>query len=64
MRLRGFVPVADVDPESGEGKEARRTKRSRPARRASVARPPVTPADRALGDDWETRVSLFGEADV
>jgi hypothetical protein len=78
MRLRGFVPVDELEPVVVPGRGARTSDRpAAPARNARrrrdglgtarskvVSRLPA--ASENVGgvvDDWETRVSLFGEAD-
>jgi len=70
MRLRGFVPVdepplpAERQPRASRGR--RRRSDGDPRDGSSVARRPHKPAE-APGsaiDDWEQRVSLFGEADA
>ena len=65
MRLRGFIPIEELEssarPDAAVAPEPR-TSRRKPT---PVAAPPVKRADRPLPvDDWETRVSLFGEADL
>ena len=65
MRLRGFVPVQELESEPGapdpdpRAARAVRPRRVRPARPAVGARKHPTPVD-----DWEARVSLFGEPDL
>ncbi|HET9852506.1 MAG TPA: hypothetical protein VFP56_08375 [Candidatus Limnocylindrales bacterium] len=66
MRLRGFVPVEELDIVDSPSREGRRPERHTDAKRARVARPRQAVGDDVGGvsDDWEQRVSLFGEADV
>lgn len=77
MRLRGFIPIEDVDPNlAGQAADPPMRRAARP-RRASggppaTGEPPArvaTPVVRRAGrrvpvDDWEARVSLFGEAEL
>jgi hypothetical protein len=65
MRLRGFVPIEELDaaaqvPRDGERRSGQRSNGVQP----SVASPPPALADNVVTiDDWERRVSLFGEAE-
>jgi hypothetical protein len=65
MRLRGFVPIEELDaaaqvpPDGG-----RRSGRPSTTEPPSVASPPPAFAENVVTiDDWERRVSLFGEAE-
>ncbi len=66
MRLRGFVPLDQLagptDPPAPEPtKPAAREVRDAP----DASRPAFRASDRASAvDDWEARVSLFGEAEL
>jgi hypothetical protein len=65
MRLRGFVPIEEVQGPEVVAEGPPIPKRSPRPRRGKVAAPVVRRADRPVPvDDWEARVSLFGEADL
>ncbi len=65
MRLRGFIPIEELEPSNGPDAAEAPVPRASRSQRAKVAAPPVRRADRPLPvDDWETRVSLFGEAEL
>src|SRR5215211_4684313 len=77
MRLRGFVPIEDLAediprdggrtselPGTAPGPRKRRSG-GRPSDDSRVVSPPPALAENVGGiDDWEKRVSLFGEADA
>ena len=68
MRLRGFVPIEDLGPTGAvpaDPQPARRAGRAKELKRAKASTPAVRRGTRLVPvDDWETRVSLFGEADL
>ncbi len=67
MRLRGFIPLEELqasgqaDPARPEPEPAAPPRRKRAKVEPTVARRPERPIPI---DDWEARVSLFGEADL
>jgi hypothetical protein len=68
MRLRGFIPVEELQAVevAREGTPSRKPRSgTRPGSDDSwVPRPPPVAADTLGGvEDWEKRVSLFGEAE-
>lgn len=71
MRLRGFIPVEELvlerrPPEEARDAPAPEEARDAPAR-APALRETIKPLPRPVladgVDDWERRVSLFGEAE-
>lgn len=68
MRLRGFVPIEDVGPSKAPAATpdgARAASRVSRPKRPAVALPVIRSTNGALpADDWEARVSLFGEGDL
>jgi hypothetical protein len=66
MRLRGFIPIEELEaPSAAPQTSEPPTRRGSRRQPREVAAPQVRHADRPIPvDDWETRVSLFGEADL
>jgi hypothetical protein len=65
MRLRGFVPIEELDATKAELDPPTPKKRAARSRRSTPPGPVVRSANRPTPvDDWEARVSLFGEADA
>ena len=62
MRLRGFVPVEELAMEKRPPEEARAAPAPAPALRETI-KPLPRPVLPDGIDDWERRVSLFGEAE-